>query len=129
MQTFTPGQANRIRYDVTNRSTGVPVTAGTVNAYLQAMSGTNAGKWFRASDSTWQATAEVAGTCTHDDDGHWYSAIITAAWTTGIRYSTYAKETGDLHISVSEEVIDVNYVAGVIAAVTAKLDTMIETVP
>jgi hypothetical protein len=113
MQTFTAAAANRIRYDVTNRSTGVPVTTGTVNAYLQAMSGANSGKWFRASDSSWQAAAASAGVAAHDDDGHWYATIIAAAWTAGVKYSTYAKESGDLHISVSEEVNDLHTPANV----------------
>lgn len=106
MQTFTAAAANRIRYDVTNRTSGVPITTGTVNAYLEAMSGANVGKWFQASDSTWQAAAAIAGVAGHDDDGHWYATIIAAAWTAGVRYSTYAKESGNLHISVSEEVVE-----------------------
>ncbi len=107
MQSFTPGVANRIRYDLTDRSTGDPITSGTVNAYLQAMSGDNAGKWFRGSDATWQSSVSIAASATHDDDGHWWASIAAAAWVSGVRYSTYAKETGNLHISVSEEVAEV----------------------
>jgi hypothetical protein len=113
VQSFIAGQANRVRYDLTNRSTGAPITAGTVNAYLQAMSGSNSGKWFRGSDSSWQATAAIAAVAAHDDDGHWYATIATAAWTDGVRYSTYAKETGDLHISVSEEVAEIDNPANI----------------
>ncbi len=123
MQNFAAGQSNRIRYDVTNRSTGAPVTAGTVNAYLQAMSGTNEGKWFRASDSSWQSSAAIAGSCTHDDDGHWYCAIATAAWTTGARYNTYAKESGDLHISVSEEIAEGASAGTVNLTIEAEVDS------
>jgi hypothetical protein len=108
MQIFTAGQTNRIRYDLSNRTTVFPIVAGTVNAYLQAMSGDNEGKWFRGSDSTWQATPSIAAVAAHDDDGHWWAKPSASAWLAGVRYHTYAKESGDLHISVSEEVVDLN---------------------
>ncbi len=106
MQSFTVGQANTLTADVVARDDGTPIVAGTVTGYLRALSGTNAGKWFRASDSSWQAGESSAGAMTHAADGHWSVSLVTAAWTTGVRYSFYAKESGDLHIPLSEEVIE-----------------------
>jgi hypothetical protein len=128
MQTFTAGAANRIRYTVINRTTQAPITAGTVNGYLQAMTGDNAGKWFRGSDQTWQSAAAIASVLTHDDDGHWYADILDEAWTAGVRYSSYAKESGDLHVPVSEEILDrTGYILGT-TGLDAIPDTSVEDV-
>lgn len=108
MQTFTAGQANTITADVVARADGTPIVAGTVTGYLRALSSTNAAKWFRASDSSWQAGESSAGAMSHGADGHWTVSIVAAAWTAGVRYVAYAKESGDLHISVSEEVVDLH---------------------
>ena len=47
------------------RADGSPITSGTVNYYLKAKSGANAGKWWRDSDQTWQA-GETANAMTHE---------------------------------------------------------------
>ena len=104
MQTFTPGQANTVHRDVVNKSTGAPITTGTVTVYLIALSGANAGKWFQTSDDSWSATEAAAGTATHKANGHWTASIDAAAWTAGVRYELYAKESGSLDIPYSEEV-------------------------
>ena len=110
MRTFKVGQANTITYDLTDRTSGDPLTAGTVNAYLVADEGVNAGKWFRGSDKTWQAAPAIAAECTHKDDGHWQAVIPTEAWISGVKYMSYAKETTNLHISVSAEVHEITKV-------------------
>ena len=108
MQRFKAGQANRMDLDVIAKASGNPITAGTVNFYLRAKSGSNAGKWFRGSDSSWQSSESIAGAATHVVDGHWSLSIASAAWATGVRYSLYAKESGDLHVAYAEEVIEVH---------------------
>ena len=104
MQTFKSGQSNTLYADLVAKADGEPIVAGTVTFYLIAISGANAGKWFKTSDDSWSATEQAAGTGTHKADGHWSCSIDAAAWTTGVVYVLYAKESGDLHIAYSEEV-------------------------
>jgi hypothetical protein len=104
MQNFTAGQANAVHGDMVAKADGAPITAGTINFYLIALEGDNAGKWFKASDDTWSVTEESAGAGTHKADGHWTCIIDAAAWITGVRYELYAKESENLHIPYSEEV-------------------------
>lgn len=105
MQVVIPGQANTLKADLDNRSTGAPITAGTVTFYLRALSGANAGKWFRASDATWQVALSSAGAGVHVDDGLWTCTIAAAAWSYGVLYVVKAKESGDLHVPYSEQVV------------------------
>jgi len=109
MQSFVAGAANTMYADMVARADGDPITAGTVAFYLIADTGTNAGKWFKTSDDSWSAVEASAGAGTHKADGHWYCSIDAAAWSQGVRYTMYAKESGDLHIPYSEEVIDVTH--------------------
>jgi len=108
MQSFVAATANTVTADLVARADGTPITVGTVAAYLRALSGANAGKWFRSADSSWQAGESSAGAMSHVADGHWTCDIAAAAWITGVRYLLYAKESGDLHIPVSEEVQERN---------------------
>lgn len=82
------------------RLDGSPITAGTVNYYLKCKSGADAGKWWRDSDQTWQAS-ETANAMTHDADGHW-GILLTAGtdgpFVAGVRYLEYVKESGNLHV-------------------------------
>jgi len=105
MQLAIAGQSNTVYYDLVAKASGSPITSGTVNFYLIAKSGSNAGKWFRSSDSSWQSAESSAGSAAHKSDGHWYVSIASAAWTTGVLYQLYAKESGNLHIPYSEDVI------------------------
>lgn len=105
MQSFTPAVANTLHIDMVARADGTPIVAGTVNVYVVALTGTNAGKWFKASDDSWSATQASSGTATHKADGHWTCVVDAACWTAGVRYFMYAKESGDLHIPYSEEII------------------------
>lgn len=108
MQSFVAGQANILNVDMLAKATGNPITAGTVNVYLQAKSGVNEGKWFLGSGSSWEDSESLAGIATHVSDGHWKISIASAAWTAEVVYSLYAKESGDLHISYSEEIVEIH---------------------
>ena len=80
------------------KASGGPISAGTVNYHLKALTGANAGKWWRKSDNTWQAV-ETANAMTYEDaDGNWSLALTDSPFTDGIAYLEYAKESGDLHI-------------------------------
>jgi len=108
MQSFTAGQANTVVADLLGRSDGSPIVSGTVTAYLIARSGSHAGKWFRASDVTWQSAESSAGAMAHESDGHWTLSIAAGAWIAGVRYTLYPRESGDLHIPYSDEVVEIS---------------------
>jgi hypothetical protein len=80
------------------KASGSAITAGTVNYYLKAKTGDNAGKWWKDSDQTW-AAAETANAMTHDADGNWTIELSESPFTDGVLYVEYAKESGDLHIA------------------------------
>lgn len=101
MQTAFPNQANIVGLPIVAKATGDPITSGTINFYLVRLS---TGEWFQGSDSSWQVAEALAGTGTHRADGHWYVSLVTAAWVLNARYKLYAKESGNLHIPVGEEV-------------------------
>lgn len=104
MQTPRPNQANTVALPLVAKASGGPITSGTVNFYLVALDGTNAGKWFKGAGSSWEVAESIAGAGTHKADGDWWVSLVTAAWTINIRYRLYAKEDGDLHIPVKEEI-------------------------
>ena len=106
MQYFTAAQANTVHADIVARADGSPITSGTITFYLMALTGDNAGKWFKTADDTWSATEQSSGTGTHKADGHWTCSVDSAAWTSGVRYQLYAKESGDLHVPYSEEIVE-----------------------
>ena len=106
-----PLQANTRTRSLVARADGTPITAGTVNYYLIALSGANAGKWFKTSDNSWDAAEQIAGVMAHKVDGVWSVAVDAEAWpTSGVEYVEYAKESGDLHVPTSSmircEVLD-----------------------
>jgi len=104
MQTPRPNQANIVALPLVAKASGNPITSGSVNFYLIALDGTNIGKWFKGSDNTWQVAEAIAGVGTHKADGDWWITLASAAWTINTRYRLYAKESGDLHIPVKEEI-------------------------
>ena len=108
MQSFKTGQANIVFADLVNRSTAAPITTGTVTGYLYQTEGDNSGKWYNASGGTWDASEASAGSLTHISDGHWYVSIASGAWEAEARYSFYVKESGNLHIPYSDEIVEVH---------------------
>lgn len=105
MQEALVGQINIVTLPVVAKASGDPITAGTVNFYLIDKDGSNAGKWYRGSDASWQVAEAIAGVATHRADGHWYLSLLSAVWARNVRYRLYAKESGDLHIPVGEDVL------------------------
>jgi len=91
-------------FTVVKRSNGDPVVAGTVNYYLKAKSGANAGKWWKDSDQTW-ADTETANAMQHDEDGHWEIDLTSSPFIDGIRFLEYVKESGNLHVPDSRHLI------------------------
>ena len=102
--TVVPGQANVITVDAVAKASGDPITSGTVNVYLRAKDGANAGKWYRGSDTSWQGSEVIAGAASHTGDGHWDLSLPSAVWTAGVAYNVYPKESGGLHTPYSEPV-------------------------
>jgi len=91
-------------FTVVGRSDGNPITAGTVNYYLKAKSGDNAGKWWQDSDQTWQDT-EVANTMTHEADGHWEIELTSSPFIDEERYLEYVKEASNRHVPDSRHLV------------------------
>jgi hypothetical protein len=84
---------------------GSPITEGTVNFYLLALSGANAGKWFDADTATWLAEKHVAAVAAHKGGGHWTASVAAAAWLEGVRYTFYPEESGYLAVAYDRDVI------------------------
>lgn len=106
MQQVVPGQANKVTLDMVAKADGDPITSGTVTFYLRARNGANAGKWFRASDSTWQSAESSAGTATHiGTRATWELSIVAAAWIGGVTYDLYGDESGHLQLDYTEQVV------------------------
>lgn len=105
MQTFNSGQANTVFLDVVAKASGNAITSGTVNFYLVAKDGDNAGKWFRASDASWQAAEASAGEATYKGGAAWHLEIASDGWDNGVTYNLYARESGDLNIIYTELVV------------------------
>jgi hypothetical protein len=99
-QTIETGDTSERGFTLVAKASGSPITSGTVNYYLKAKSGANAGKWWRDSDQTWQAV-EIANAMTHDADGHWSRTLAASPFSDGVIYLEYAKESGDIHVPVS----------------------------
>lgn len=105
MQQILPGQANKVTWDAVAKASGEAIVAGAVTFYMRARTGAQAGKWFRASDSTWQAAESSAGNATHIAKALWELDIVAAAWLPGTTYDLYGVESGGLQIDYNETVI------------------------
>lgn len=99
-RTIEVGDTLARAFSLVKRADGAPIVGGTVNYYLLALTGANAGKWWKDSDQTWDA-AETANAMTHQADGHWTRALAASPWGDGVAYLEYAKESGNLHVPVS----------------------------
>jgi len=104
MQIAFPNQANILTLPLVAIADGSKITAGTVNFYLLAMSGTNVGKWWKLADGLWYAAEQLAGTGTHKARGHWQISIAEGAWTDEVMYLLYAEEDSGLSIAVETQV-------------------------
>ena len=115
----TPGIDNTIPYSL-DAKTGAPITTGTVNAYLVAMNGVNAGKWWIDATSSWAVTEAIALTATvKGTKGLWTVTVKAAAWVEGTAYSLSLVESGDLDIRYSKDIFCTAFPATVIANLDA----------
>jgi hypothetical protein len=79
------------------KADGSAITTGTVNAYVLSKDGTNSGKWYRNSDSTWQAS-ETANATTFGGGAQWSISFTNSPFADGLHYEVYFKESGALHV-------------------------------
>jgi len=93
-----PGQVNVLSASIVAKADGSPIIAGTVNAYVIADTGANAGKWFKTSDNSWSATEAVSGVCAFKGGSVWEVSVDAECWTAGIEYSAYYVESGGLNV-------------------------------
>jgi hypothetical protein len=106
MQQVVSGQDNVLSYDVNDKSTGAPITSGTVPSYLRARNGDDAGKWWNSATETWDAGEVSAGAMSASGGSAlWAVTIVAAAWTPGVTYDFYAIESGNLNLIYSEQVV------------------------
>ncbi len=68
MQDAFLDQANILELPIVAKASGSAITSGTVNFYLVDKDGTNAGKWYRGADTSWQVVEAIAGVATHRVD-------------------------------------------------------------
>lgn len=116
MQTAFLDQLNILALPIVAKASGNAITSGAVNFYLVDKDGSQADKWYRGSDTSWQVAEAIAGAATHRVDGHWYLSFPSAVWRRSVRYRFYAKEGGNLHIPVGEDIICVEPVGGPLAS-------------
>jgi uncharacterized phiE125 gp8 family phage protein len=109
------GQANELNLKAVAKASGDAITAGTVNFYLKATTGTNAGKWYRGSDGTWQASESIAGAGTHVSDGDWKLSLASAVWTSHVAYRAYVVESGDLHVPNGDDILCAPYGGSIVS--------------
>ena len=129
MQFVYPAAANEVNLPIVAKASGDDITSGTINFYLVALSGDNAGKWWKDSDSSWNDTEQIAKVGTHRSKGHWYVSLKAAAWIQDVRYLLYGYESGGLHIAVEESIVafdpaDVTWIKNVLEG-DAKIDTTV----
>jgi hypothetical protein len=87
------GQANVLDFGVFNTA-GTPILTGTVNVYLYAKSGLEAGKFYRGSDQSWQAAESVAGEAgVLGTKGVWTLSLPSGVWELGAQYVAWAWES------------------------------------
>jgi hypothetical protein len=98
-----PGQANVLSASIVAKADGSPIIVGTVNAYVIADTGANAGKWFKTSDNSWSATEAVSGVCAFKGGSIWDVSVDAECWTAGIEYTAYYVESGGLNVIGSPE--------------------------
>jgi hypothetical protein len=108
MQSFTAGVANPMHADMVAKLDGEAIIVGTVTGYLKALTGSYAGKYFRASDSSWQAAKSSAGAMVYAEEASWELDIAAAAWISGVRYKFLAAESGGLNIPYSDEIVEIS---------------------
>ena len=104
MATALPGVANVYGAKLIAIADGSLVTSGTVNFYLQAMSGANAGKWFFGEDGQWYEIEKVAAVAAHKGRGKWVATIGANAWTDGAKYTLDVADVGGLAIGVGYDI-------------------------
>lgn len=105
MQYVCPAVANIVYLPIVAKASGNDITSGTINFYLKALSGDNSGKWWKDSNSSWNATEQVAKVATHDSKAQWYVSLKAAAWIQDVRYLLYGYESGGLHIGLNDSIV------------------------
>jgi hypothetical protein len=88
------------QFSMIAKATGDPITGGTVSYLLKAITGDNAGKWYRASDDTWQVLPDDAmNAMEHQANGSWTVTLGTSPFAAGIIYHEHAVESTDAHVA------------------------------
>jgi hypothetical protein len=105
------------------------IITGTVNYYLKALNGTNAGKYY-ISDNSWSAVGvETAyGTATYEGGGVWSRSIRAEGWVAGTFYIEYWIESLGKIGNIAGDIGTVYCESDIDKTVATKLDTIIETV-
>lgn len=100
-QTIEAGSTVPRVFAVISKFSGFAIQTGTVNYHLKQLIGTNAGKWWRAADNTWQA-AETANAMTFEGgDADWSLALAQSPFAAGGVYLEYVKESAGANVANS----------------------------
>jgi len=101
-----PAQANVRTAKIVARADGSPIVTGTVNFYLKALTGTNAGKWWVDSSETWSASEALAKAMTVSGTlGSWTVSIKAGAWIDGVEYLEECAESGSLDVPINRHIL------------------------
>ena len=99
-----PNVANILGATMIALADGTPITTGTVNFYMLALSGANAGKWWNVGTNLWSATEVVAAVGTHKARGHWTATPDLTVWADAVAYRVYTEESGGLSVAFGYDV-------------------------
>lgn len=115
MQIVYSGQTNKLVMKAVKKADGDPIESGTVNFYVKASTGDDAGKWYRGSDGTWQGAEALAGAGAPSKDGDWELELASSVWTSHVAYRVYIVESGDLHVPNAQDLLCAAYGGSIIS--------------
>jgi hypothetical protein len=87
------------QFSLVAKADGAPIESG-VSYLLKALTGDNAGKWYRDSDQTWQTlSADASNAMTHQANGSHTIQLAESPFVAGVVYHEHAIDSGGLAVA------------------------------
>ncbi len=87
------------QFPLVAKADGAPIESG-VSYLLKALTGDNAGKWYRDSDQTWQTlSADASNPMTHQANGSHTIQLAKSPFVAGVVYHEHAIDSGGLAVA------------------------------